>query len=210
MDTNSEKASRTVWSAGAILVLVAALGVGLGIRKLRTWKAEADQEAVTHVKAEPKAEKQPEVEPVKREEVEVVDVVDEEVVEAVEPEEEEVEVAAATEEIEEQEPEEERRPMRGPGMMGGAGERWRQVWADLNFTPEEQERLRAGWQLAMERFRSMSEEDRQAEMARFQDMRAQWEAMSDEERDEAMGRMRDRFEDWRASGAVELPELTLD
>jgi hypothetical protein len=62
----------------------------------------------------------------------------------------------------------------------------------------------------MERFWSLSEEQRQAEMARFQDMRIQWENMSDEEREAAMGRMRDRFEDWRASGEVELPPMTLD
>ena len=62
----------------------------------------------------------------------------------------------------------------------------------------------------MERFWSLSEEDRQAEMDRMRGMREQWEGMSEDEREGAMGRMRDRFEDWRDSGGVDLPELTLD
>lgn len=207
MKTNSEKPNWTIWSAGAVVVLVVALGMGFGIRKIRIWRAEAEQREAAAIRAKEEAERVAQDEPVKKA-VEIV----EEVVEPLEPE-QEVVVAASTEEAEEKDPEEDKpqvEPMRGPGMMGGAGERWRQMWANLNLTPEEQERLRAGFQLAMERFWSLSEEERQAEMARFQDMRIQWENMSDEEREATMGRMRDRFEDWRASGAVELPPMTLD
>jgi uncharacterized membrane protein len=86
----------------------------------------------------------------------------------------------------------------------------RQMWADLNLTPEEQARLRQGFGLAMQKWQSMSEEERQVETARLQAMRARWEAMSDDEQRETMGRMRGRFEEWRQSGGIELPELSLD
>ncbi len=87
---------------------------------------------------------------------------------------------------------------------------WRQIWADLNLTPEEQARLRQGFGLAVQKWQSMSEEERQAETARMQAMRARWEGMSEDERRETMQRMRGRFEEWRQSGGIELPELSLD
>ena len=86
----------------------------------------------------------------------------------------------------------------------------RQMWADLNLTPEEQARLRQGFGLAMQKWQSMSEEERQVETARLQAMRARWEVMSPDEQREAMGRMRGRFDEWRQSGGIELPELSLD
>ena len=101
-------------------------------------------------------------------------------------------------------------PVQTGFQMPADGGNWQQMWADLNLTPEEMARLRQGWALAMERWRNMSEEERQAEMARLRGMRQRWENMSDQEREEAMGRMRDRFQAWRDSGATELPELTLD
>ncbi len=87
---------------------------------------------------------------------------------------------------------------------------WRQIWADLNLTQEEQARLRQGFGLAMQKWQSMSEEERQAETARLQAMRARWEGMSADEQRETMGRMRGRFEEWRQNGGIELPELSLD
>jgi hypothetical protein len=87
---------------------------------------------------------------------------------------------------------------------------WRDVWADLNLTEEEQTRLREGFKLAMERWRNMSPEEREAETTRLRAMGERWENMSEEERREASERMRDRFEEWRQSGDVELPELSLD
>lgn len=207
MEIDPNKTSRAVWSAWAIVVLIAALGLGLGIRKIRTWQAEADREAMTKAKAKAAAAVKDAVEPVE----EMPDVTELDAVAAVEPN-EGVVVVAETEEVKEEDPCDtpEAEPMQGMGMMGQGGERWRQMWADLNLTPEEQARLREGFALAMQKWQNMSEDERQAEMARMRGMREQWEGMSDEEREAAMGRMRDRFEAWRASGAVELPQLTLD
>jgi hypothetical protein len=208
MEIDTNKTSRAVWSAWAVVVLIAALGLGLGIRKIRTWQAEADREAMTKAKAKTVAAAVKDaVEPVE----ETPEVTEFEAVAAVEPN-EEVVVAVETEEVKEEDPCDtpEAEPMQGMGMMGQGGERWRQMWADLNLTPEEQARLREGFALAMQRWQNMPEDERQAEMARMRGMREQWEGMSDEEREAAMGRMRDRFEAWRASGAVELPQLTLD
>jgi hypothetical protein len=87
---------------------------------------------------------------------------------------------------------------------------WRDVWANLNLTEEEQARLREGFKLAMQRWQNMSPEEREAETARLKAMRERWENMSEEERKEASERMRDRFEEWRQSGDVELPQLSLD
>jgi hypothetical protein len=98
----------------------------------------------------------------------------------------------------------------GQPERSAQGFSWRQIWADLNLTPEEQARLGQGFRLAMQKWQSMSEEERQAETARRRAMRARWEGMSADEQREAMGRMRGRFEEWRQSGRVELPELSLD
>lgn len=87
---------------------------------------------------------------------------------------------------------------------------WRDVWADLNLTEEEQARLREGFKLAIQRWQNMSPEEREAETARLRAMGERWENMSEEERQEASERMRDRFEQWRQSGDVELPPLSLD
>ncbi len=203
MEIEKEKANRAVWSAGAVVVLVAALGLGFGIRKIRTWRAETNHRVPAKTQTKPAAEKI-EVEPV----VEAAEVVEEEVVVAEAEPNEAVEAEAAEQEESNEEPAAE--STQTGFQMPQGGERWRQIWADLNLTPEEMARLREGFALAMEKWRNMSEEERQSEMARFRDMREQWEGMSDEEREETMGRMRDRFEDWRESGAVELPELTLD
>jgi len=206
MKIEKEKASWAVWSAGAIVVLVAALGLGFGIRKIRAWRAEANHRASAQTQTKPATTKKVEVKPVK----ELAEGVEEEAVVATagpnEPVETEAEQAAKEDSDGVLEP----AATQERGMMGQGFGRWQQMWADLNLTPEEQARLREGFALAMERWRNMSEEDRQAEMARFRGMREQWESMSDEEREGTMQRMRDRFKDWRASGAVELPEMTLD
>jgi len=188
------------------VVLVAALGLGFGIKKIRTWRAEANYRASAQTQAQPATAKTVEAEPIK----ELGEVAEEEFVisaaEANEPVETEVEQAAKEDSGLAPEPE----PAQSEAAMGQGFGRWQQMWADLNLTPEEQARLREGFALAMERWRNMSEEQRQAEMARLRGMRDRWESMSDEERQGAMQRMRDRFEDWRASGATELPEITLD
>jgi len=203
MEIEKAKADRAVWSAG-IVMLIGALALGFGIRKIRVWRAESNQRVASGIQAKPASAEKVETEPIK----EAAETVEEEVVvvaEANKP----VEIEAAAPEDTSKEAASES-TQSGFQMLQGGGERWRQMWADLNLTEEEQARLREGFALAMERWRNMSEEDRQAEMTRLRGMREQWEAMSDEEREGAMGRMRDRFEDWRASGAIELPELTLD
>lgn len=188
------------------MMLVAALGLGFGIKKIRIWRAEANYRASAQTQGKPAAAKNVEVEPIKG----LGEVAEEEFVisaaEANDPAEIETEQAAKDDSALAPDPE----PMQDGGAMGQGFGRWQQMWADLNLTPEEQARLREGFALAMERWRNMSEEDRRAEMARLRGMRERWESMSDEERQGAMQRMRDRFEDWRASGATELPQITLD
>lgn len=201
-----EKASRAAWSAGTIVMLVAALGLGFGIRKIRTWRAEANYRASAQAQAKPATAKKVEVKPIK----ELGEVAEEEVVISAAEANEPVVVEAKQAAREDSNDASGSEPMQEGGIMGQGFGRWQQMWADLNLTPEEQARLREGFALAMDRWRNMSEEDRQAEMARFRGMREQWEGMSDEERTGTMQRMRDRFEDWRASGATELPEMTLD
>ena len=96
---------------------------------------------------------------------------------------------------------------RGPGAWGQDG------W-NLNLTEEEQARLRQGVTALLQRFQNMSEEKRQAEIARFNAMRERFENMSDEERQQAMGRVQERIEQWaerrlaRRSPQQHIPGLT--
>jgi TRAP-type C4-dicarboxylate transport system substrate-binding protein len=87
---------------------------------------------------------------------------------------------------------------------------WQNVWADLNLTPEEQARIREGFELARQRWQNMSTEEREAEMARMRDGWQRWQNMSDQERQDAMQRIRQQFEEWRRSGRAELPIPSLD
>jgi len=198
-----KKASRAVWSAGAIVILVAALGLGLGIRKIRTWRAESRAKedsklAAKQGESKTKQEAAPLVEAVEEQHVASAGLAEQVQADATETAAKDVNEAAKTEPVQER-----------PLVVGGQIN-WQQLWADLNLTPEEMARLREGWRLAMERWQNMSEEERQAEMGRLRGMRIRWESMSDEERQQAIDRGRGRFEEWRRSGRVELPELTLD
>jgi hypothetical protein len=87
---------------------------------------------------------------------------------------------------------------------------WQKTWSNLKLTPKEEERLRRGFGLIMQRWQNMSPEERQAETQRLQSMGQRWQAMNDEERNAASQRMRDRFDEWRESGDDVLPELSLD
>ena len=93
---------------------------------------------------------------------------------------------------------------------GGQNAEWRNIWANLNLTEEEQARLRLGFQKIMERWMTMPEEERLAERARLEEMGRRFQAMSEEEKTAASQRMKNRFEDWRQSGSEDLPELSLD
>ncbi len=192
-----------MWSAGAIVVLVAALGLGLGIRKIRTWQAESrakedNKPAAKQGESKTKQGAAPLVEAVEEEHVASAGLAEQMQAEAAEAAGEEVNEAAKTDSMQER-----------PAMAGGPMN-WRQMWADLNLTEEETARLREGMRLAMERWQNMSEDERQAEIGRLRGMRARWDNMSEEERNQAMERGRQRFEEWRRSGQVELPEITLD
>jgi hypothetical protein len=198
-----KKASRAVWSAGAIVILVAALGLGLGIRKIRTWRAESRTKedvklAAKQGESKTKLEAVPLVEAVEEQHVASAGLAGQVQAEAAETAGEDVNGTAKTESVQEK-----------PSMAGGPIN-WRQMWADLNLTQEEIARLREGWRLAVERWQNMSEEERQGEIGRLNGMRIRWDNMSEEERNQAMERGRQRFEEWRRSGQVELPEITLD
>ena len=198
-----KKASRAAWSAGAIVVLVAALGLGLGIRKIRTWRAESRAKedsklAAKQGESKAKMEEAALVEAVEEEHVASAGLAEQVQADAAKTIGEDVNGTAKTESVQERPP------------MGGGPMNWRQMWADLNLTPEEMARLREGWRLAMEKWQNMSEDERQSEIGRLNGMRIRWDNMSEEERSQAMERGRQRFEEWRRSGQVELPELTLD
>jgi hypothetical protein len=198
-----KNASQAVWSAGAVVILVAALGLGLGIRKIREWRAGGDPQqpvklAAKQDESKTKLEAAPLAEAVEEEHFASAGLAEQVQAEAAETAGEDVNEAAKTE------------SMQARSSMAGGPINWRQMWADLNLTPEEMARLREGWRLAMEKWQNMSEDERQAEIGRLRGMRARWDNMSEEERNQAMERGRQRFEEWRRSGQVELPEITLD
>jgi len=199
----NEKASRAAWSAGAVVILVVAVGLGIGIRKIREWRAEGEVQEPAKPTAKQGESK------TKQEAARLVELVEDEhaasagLAEQVQADAaktvgEDVNGTAKTESVQEK-----------PSMAGGPIN-WRQMWADLNLTQEEIARLREGWRLAVERWQNMSEEERQGEIGRLNGMRIRWDNMSEEERNQAMERGRQRFEEWRRSGQVELPEITLD
>jgi hypothetical protein len=209
-----KKTSPVAFVAGAVVVLLLALALGMGIRKLRLERAlsRPDARMQTHT-VEPEAVVTAEAPPDLSEE-------DEQFLTWLE---EEMESAAAQEEaVAETEyeytPQETAESIERPTPPTGFQQDqaaqsfggWQQVWADLNLTEEEQTRIREGFRLAIERWQNMSPEEREAETARLREMGEIWQNMSEEERREASERMRDRFEEWRRSGRVELPELSLD
>jgi len=197
-----KKANQAAWMITAVLVLLGAYGIGLGIRAVRLRRAEDDPkpkiESTEPIIAEPVVESAEIYEaPIEAVEKEYV-IVEEAAVEPEEEPEEEPDDMPEAEPVE-YEAQEER------GFRG-----WREVWADLDLTEEERARMRDGFRFAMERWRNMSPEERETETARLRAMGERWENMSEEERREAIERMRDRFEEWRQSDRIELPELSLD
>ena len=187
-----KKVSPVVFVAGIVAALLVSLWLGLGIRKVRSWRTET----------EPKVESKQQTESIVAEPVEEL-IAELEELQIAAVEEQYPVVEETVEENSEEEPVEyEAQKARG---FGG----WRDVWGDLNLTEEEQARLREGFRLAIERWQNMSPEEREAGAARRREMRERWENISERERREASERMRDQFEEWRRSGRVELPELSL-
>jgi hypothetical protein len=82
------------------------------------------------------------------------------------------------------------RPQMGQGFGG----------LNFNLTGEEQARLREGFMTLFQRFQTMSEEERQTQMARFNALRERFMNMSDQERQQAMGRVQQQIEQWRQNG----------
>lgn len=193
---------------GAVVVLLfAALAVGIGIKLYQPHRAEfesqVEQQQTKPAETRPQEEiKLSEMTP---EDEEFLQWLDEEIKTL---EEEEKKETIPDEEKPDDMPKAE--PVEDEAKEASGFGGWREVWADLNLTEEEQARLREGFRIAMQRWQNMSPEEREAETARLKAMGERWENMSEEERQEASERMRDRFEEWRQSGDVELPELSLD
>ncbi len=186
-----------IWAA---VVLVAATGLGYGIRHVR-WTLATNKNLseskpeVQVVESEPEVEPEPEPEP----EVEVV-----------EAEETFVEEPVWEEPEDEPEPEVASEPQSQPWQMGQSSNPVQKFFADLNLNEEEQARLREGFELMRRQFESLSPEERWAQVAQMAEMGRRWEAMSDQEHEGVGERMRERYEVWRRSDSVEIPQLTLD
>ncbi len=191
---------------GAVVVLLfTALAVGIGIKLSQPHRAEFESQVEQQQTkpAETRPQEDIKLSEMTPEDEEFLQWLDEEIKKL----EEETETIPDEEEPDDM-PEAEPVEYEAQEAKGFGG--WREVWADLNLTEEEQARMREGFRLAIERWQNMSPEEREAETARLRAMGERWENMSEEERREASERMRDRFEEWRQSGDVELPELSLD
>lgn len=190
----------TITAIWIVVVLVAATGLGYGIRQIR-WSLAIRKDLseskpkVQVVESEPEVETVPEPEP----EIEPVEI-DTTVVE--EPVWEEPE--------DESQPEVAAEPQRQPWGMGQNSGEIQQFFANLNLNEEEQARLREGYALMRRQFENMSYEERAAEIMRMAEIGERWRNMSDREREGVTQRMRERYEVWRHSDSVEIPRLTLD
>ena len=207
MKTNGK--SRPGIPVAVVVLLFAVLAVGIGIKLSQPHRAEVEpqveQQQTKPAETRPQEEEEIKQSEMTAEDEEFLQWLDEEI-EKLE-EEEETETILAEEEADDM-PEAE--PVKEEAQETKSFGGWRDVWADLNLTEEEQARLREGFKLAIQRWQNMSPEEREAETARLRALGERWENMSEEERQEASERMRDRFEEWRQSGDVELPELSLD
>ncbi len=209
-----DKKSQIAILIGVVVVVFAALAVGVGIKRFLSQRSE-DHDAelqVQHQETKPAAVVAPEDEKltdITDEEEEFLRWVHEKMTEEEEAEpevEEDVsqeEPAVAVVEEEVAPPEQQSRRAQG---FGG----WRNVWADLNLTQEQQERIGEGFRLAIEKWQNMTDEERQDETERMREQGEKWQNMSEEEREDAMEKMRGKLEDWLDSDEVELPDFSLD
>jgi hypothetical protein len=208
MKTNGK--SRLVILCVVVVLLFAVLAVGIGIKLSKPNRPEvesqAKQQQTKSAQTHPQKEESTKPSEMTAEDEEFLLWLDDKI-EKLEEEE-----AAAETMLAEEEPEDipEAEPVKEEAQETRSFGGWREVWADLNLTEEEQARMREGFRLAIERWQNMSPQEREDETARLREMGERWENMSDEERQETSERMRDRFEEWRQSGDVELPQLTLD
>ena len=206
MKTNGK--SRLGILCAVVVLLCAVLAVGIGIKLSQPHRLEVgpqvEEQQTRTVQALPQEEKIDQSE-MTAEDEEFLQWLDGEI-EKLEEEEEKEAILAEEEPDDMPVAEPVEKEVKETRSFGG----WREVWADLNLTEEEQARMREGFRLAIERWQNMSPEEREEETARLREMGERWENMSDEERQETSERMRDRFEEWRQSDRVELPELSLD
>ncbi|MGB2806846.1 MAG: hypothetical protein WBC22_03845 [Sedimentisphaerales bacterium] len=203
--------SKTGILVAVVVLLFAALAVGIGIKLYQPQRVEVEP-PVEKQQTKPAQTRPQEDDEIKQSEMTAEDEefmlwLDDEIA-RLEEEEKEKKEAIAAEKKPEDKPEAE--PVKEEAQETKSFGGWRDVWANLNLTDEEQARLREGFKLAMQRWQNMSPEERESETARLKAMGERWENMSEEERKEASERMRDRFEEWRESGDVELPQLSLD
>lgn len=190
-----------------VVLLFAALAVGIGIKLHQPHRAEFDSQVKQQQTkpAQTRPQEETKLSEMTPEDEEFLQWLDEEI-KTLEEEEKKETI------LDEEEPDDMpvAQPVEDEAQETKSFGGWREVWADLNLTEEEQARIREGFRLAIERWQNMSPEERQEETARLRAMGERWENMTEEERQEASERMRDRFEEWRQSGQVELPELSLD
>ena len=192
-----------------VVLLFVALAVGIGIKLSQPYRAEFESQ-VEQQQTKPEKTRPQEEEEIKPSEMTAED---EEFMLWLDEEIERLEEEGETETIlVEEEPDDipEAKPVEEEAQETRSFGGWREVWANLDLTEEEQARLREGFRIAIGRWMNMSPEEREAEGARLREMGERWENMSEEERQETSERMRDRFEEWRQSGDAELPELSLD
>ena len=198
---------------GVVVLVFAALAVGVGIRRFLSQRSEAKdpKPQVQRQETKPAAVVAPEDEKL----TDITDEDEEFLRWAYEKMAEEEEAEAAVEEDVSQEPEvavaeEEGAPLEQQGRRAQGFGGWRNVWADLNLTQEQQERLGEAFRLAMEKWQNMTDEERQDETEKMRDQWETWQNMSEEEREDTMKKMREKFEDWLDSDEVELPDFSLD
>ncbi|MBA7686444.1 hypothetical protein ES703_94891 [subsurface metagenome] len=200
---------------GVVVSLLAATAVGIVIMSLRShWSEAIDPKLqVQRQETKPAAE-------VKAEDENLTNITeeDEEFLRWVyenTAEEEQAEAEVEEDVSQPEEPvaavvEEEGAPLEQQGRRAQGPGGWRNVWADLNLTQEQQERLGEAMRLAMDKWQNMTDEERQDEMEKMREGWEKWQNMSDEEREDAMEQMREKFEDWLDSDEVELPDFSLD
>jgi hypothetical protein len=203
-----QKDSQVRTLIATVVVLLAALAVGVGIRKIRLHRAEPkpqhqESKAAVGARQEPNLTSLAEQdEGSLRALNELARVEEPQTMADKEPALEHKSDAAVAQE--------EGAPLEQQGQMAQGPYNWASAWADLNLTAEEKARLQRGFELARQRWQNMSPEQRQAEIERMKAGWERWQNMSDQERKEAMQRMRQQFEQWRQSGSEELPIPSLD
>lgn len=207
MKTNGK--SRLGILIAVVVLLCAALAVGIVIKLSQPHRIEVEsqveEQQTRTVQTRPQEDESTKQSEMTAEDEEFLQWLDEEI-EKLEEEEEKETILAEEEPDDMPVAEPVENEVQETRSFGG----WRDIWANLDLTEEEQARIKEGFRIAIERWMNLSPEEREAEGARLREMGERWENMSDEERQETSERMRDRFEEWRQSDRVELPELSLD